>query len=247
MFKRFLLIMLVIFACCPRSAEASTRTTRILFIGNSITYRNKKGEENYAIAYFKGLAKASGKKVVCDRVTKNGSNLSLWTSNAKYKKKLVKKLKSNQYDYVVIQENTDYALKKNSTSTKSVKSLVSLINKYQKSYKKVFNASWNYKYGKFGISYSKGQSTINSYYKSLGSKYKCKVAYTGKAFKYAREHYDYQLWVKDNNHPTYIGSYLSACCLYGAIFGEDSYGINYNPRFSNSIIKRMQKSADRYN
>lgn len=78
--------MLIIFACCPRSAEASTKTTRILFIGNSITYRNKRGAENYAIDYFKGLAKASGKKVSCDRVTKSGSNLSLWTSNATYKK-----------------------------------------------------------------------------------------------------------------------------------------------------------------
>lgn len=224
--------------------HAADKTIKILFIGNSITYRDTKNGENNFIEYFSGLAKSSGKKVKCYRLTKGGSNLSRWYKKDSYKKKLIKLCKENDFDYVVLQENTDYAIKYPDTMQNSIKGVLKLIRKYDKDFKIIYNASWNYKYGKFGRTYKTGQKIINSNYVKARKLNGGKISYSGQAFKVCRDNYNIDLWLSDNNHPTKYGSYLSACCMYNTIFNKHTYGNKYTAGLNSKTVKKLQKVAD---
>ena len=67
------------------------------------------------------------------------------------------------------------------------------------------------------------------------------ISYSGKAFINCHKKYPKIDLFVDNKHPTPEGTYLSACCMYAAIYGESPEGIEYYPRI-NVQYKKTNKT-----
>lgn len=90
--------------------DPDSGVVKILFVGNSFT-RYRKGGENCSVPkQLKELAKITGKKIKADCVTNGGAKLLYYTGSvAKYKayyQQLVTKLLEENWDYVVLQDQS---------------------------------------------------------------------------------------------------------------------------------------------
>lgn len=240
-----LLIICTAFVCCPvQMAEASGGNVSVLFIGNSLTRRYN----NYFVDYFKKLCKAGGRKVTVKECTFSGYTFGQFANRfCAAGKKAYNAINSRKWDYVVLQENTDWITGRYSVSRKNTKVLTGWIKRNHPKTKIVYNATWAYKNGRRingkYYSYGKNQNTINSNYKKLQKEYGGIICYSGNAFRNYRSKYSSpNLWLADNNHPSKGGAYLSACTMYATLFGSPE-GLNYYGNSGKTVAKRMQRIA----
>jgi hypothetical protein len=52
-----------------------------------------------------------------------------------------------------------------------------------------------------------------------------------------------QLYVADKRHPSKLGTYLSACTIYGALYNKSPVGLNYNFGIDPETAKFLQEVA----
>lgn len=228
----------------------------MLYIGNSKTYYNIfprmyrylaiSGEKNDA----KLTAVVAGGRTLEQHATKLES---IYDKNGKIRtyaqaKKYVQQKNSNwnflsdeytayksafekNWSYIVLQEQTDNA-KDEKKMLEPSKRIIAVLKKYGKNtnFKVVYNAIWP-QYEDSLTKLKTEQNKINATNKVVADKTGGIVSYSGQAiYNYLTENSseDYtSMYIKDKNHPTQAGSYLSACCLYYAIYGESPVGIKY--------------------
>lgn len=221
----------------PSCVEAVPRdqTLSILFIGNSITYSGPSASNNKFIAYFKKLAKSAHRKITVQKVAYGGRSLKDYGNPRNYYgKKAQRAIKSRKWDYIVIQENTDYAVARYKTMEKNAKRLVRIARKKNQDVQIIFHATWTYKKVKklFGHIYSqkKQQKLIDSHYARLAASVGGVISWSGDAFWAYRSNYNRtSLYRRDKNHPSESGAFLSACCMYATIFRESPEAGSYCP------------------
>lgn len=224
------------------SITNAAEKTNILFIGNSKTYYNDFAE------VFMGLANKAGKNVFATdpTVRHGGKSLTDYIGFSDVKTLI----KSKKWDYVIMQESTAAATGDQSKTEKGAKEIIQYVKNNSNNDVKVgYNATWVTK--KLN---KKKQNTADSNIEYVVSKTGGFISYSGKAFINCRKKYPKIDLFVDDKHPTPEGTYLSACCMYAAIYGESPEGIEYYPKInvqyknttkkiSSNVASKLQKIA----
>lgn len=203
---------------------------KVLFIGNSKTYR-----QNF-LRIFKNMVSKSGKEVYIDKATKPGASLiELYEIP-----ETVKKIKSQKWDYVILQERTIKALQDDISEFKEgVNCIYKKIKENSKDTKIIYNVVW------ISNSYNnEEQEKSNKHYEEIATKTDGILSYSGNAFmKFHSRFPDIELY-EDEKHPSLAGAYLSACCLYDAVYQQKSEKVQYYDILNHEIAIKLQKVAD---
>ncbi len=207
------------------SSNNSSSNITVLFIGNSRTYR-------YDIpTKFSKLAKALGKKVSVTSITVGNATLR---SLSKTKKS---KITSKSYDYVILQENSDVCVDYDNFY-KGAKTISDMVRKINPNVKIILRKMWKRT--------SDGSALKKLAYDNtnkVARKINAVLSFDGPAFERCNKLYPSLETVSDDCHQTLTGAYLSACCIYIAVFKESPVGATYYSSLSKKTAKRMQKIA----
>jgi len=221
-----------------------SKKIRVLMVGNSLT----RCAGNTTVSDLEKMAKKAGRKITIKRVTYNNEKMVNWANPLhKNGKRLYKEIRNGNWDYIVIQEQTDASVKQ--SFIKASKKLSAYIHKTSPKTQIIYNCTWAYKKGKKvsgkWYSFRNMQKTMNRNYRTAAQKTDGKVCRSGDAFlKYRKSKGKKKnLYRKDNNHASRYGWYLNACCLYGTLFGKSPVESKYYGGFGKSLGKKLQNIA----
>ena len=203
---------------------------KILFIGNSKTYR-----QNFP-GIFKRMVESIGQEIYIDKATKPGASLIELFQESE----TLEKIKSEKWDYVVIQERTIKALQDDISEFKEgATSICNRIKENDLKTKIIYNAVGVH--CDFNL---EEYETTNKHYEQIAEMTDGVVVYSGNAFiNFNRKFPDIELY-EDKQHPTLVGAYLSACCLYNTIFNDLSINTQYYDVLNPKIAMDLQRIAD---
>lgn len=214
---------------------------KTLFIGNSFTYYNDipKITEN--------IAKDIGYDFVSDSVTKGSHTLEKFSdSNDEYGKIVDEKLKAtNDYDYVILQEQSNRSYSNFDSFSASVGKLLEKINSTQTACETRLYETWGYSEEAESkqMTIPEMEDLICEKYDEVARKYNLNVHYVGEGFSEVFLNYpSINLYFDDNKHPSYAGSYLSALIHVGSIFHCDVRTTNFNGELNDedaTILKEV--------
>lgn len=221
-------------------AKAVTDHPRILFVGNSLTFRNNSPD------MVKKICEANGIYPEIQMVVRSSYSLYEFVypnwfdeEGLELSDRLKKLLKQEKWDYVVLQDQRCAAVKDTAKMKKAVSKLQPLIK--NAGAQMVLMMTWAPKMNRFDYKGSHAVASnpnefltkVSNTYYSLGKKYKAAVAPSGIAFMRSQSVLpNIGLYKSDTVHPTVAGSYLSACVIYATLFGKSPEGTSYYPDIS---------------
>lgn len=199
---------------------------KVLFIGNSYTYRNNMP------SIFENIAISKRKKVYVEHCTLGKATLAIQSKRFAVRNAI----SSQKWDVVIIQGSSRDFVKDSTIILKKTKpaleKIIKAIQVNNPTTKMLFYMTWGYRNGFKPIdevnTFEKMSNVIEQRYLSLYKTYDIGVVPVGMVWKDVRKKRDeVVLYVKDGAHPSLKGSYLTACCFYSAIFNESPVGSNY--------------------
>lgn len=223
---------------CLSSCTESRKTTRILFVGNSYTYRNNMPK------LFERIAQSKGESVSVTHITRGKYTFYLQSK----RKKLYRALKSTNWDVIVLQGSSRDMLRDSTRFKKrtypALDKMMEVIRENQKQARVYFYMTWSYRKGDpMNAQFSHPDSMLHAVaagYRNLKKRYDVPVIPVGKVWRnYTLAYPESDLYTADNSHPSFKGSYLVACTMYSAIYGKTPVGADrlaiLNPGESNRI------------
>ena len=190
---------------------------KILFIGNSYTFYNDLPKMLLT------LSENSEKDVTVHSVTKGGrklyENLSV---GDKYHDQITDLIQCNEYDVLILQEQSYFALINYDEFERGVRGLAGLVN----AKRTVLYATWGRKTGselleKHGWTTDEMSDGLYEAYCKASKNMGAEVSPVGLCFKALnRTAPEIELYDPDLSHPSYAGSFVAALCHYFKIFGE---------------------------
>lgn len=233
------IFILVLLLTCFSCSEPQ-KTTRILFVGNSYTYRNNMPK------LFEKIAESKGDQVEVSHVTRGKYTFYL---HAK-RKKLYRALTKEKWDVIILQGSSRDMLRDSTRFRKktypALDKMIGMIQRNQKDAQVYFYMTWPYRKGdpkteRFSNPDSMLQA-VASGYDNLRTRYKIPIIPVGKVWRsYVIKYPESNLYLKDNSHPTYEGSYLVACTMYSAIYGKSPVGADPLAMRNQEEHKRIQQ------
>ena len=214
-----ILLFLVLLSVSWQFFSAGKAPIKVLFIGNSYTYRN------HMPRMFMKIAKANGKDVEVNWCVKGKTSFYRHS----LREKVYRAINWKQWDYVILQGSSRDMLKDSSIyyekTLPGLNKIVASIKRNNSKTKLVFFMTWAYKKGYPKFDYSnthyKMIRRISSKYMSLASDYDALLTPVGLVFeKLYFKHQIKTLYKPDNSHPSPLGSYAAACSFYSIIFKE---------------------------
>lgn len=212
--------------------EPSEDAIKFLFVGNSTTYFNGTPIK------FKGLCQAAGIEVDVDYCTFGSAYLHEFADETHERgKKLRTMLKSEKYDYVVLQDAGGAGY---SDSEASVETILPLIKE---------NGATPLLYMRYSSDVDP-ETRVESFYKHyshysrLSQKFDIKYAPASSSFLKCLEEYpDIDLYADDDSHHSAEGSYLIACSWLYSYLGVDPRGNTYNANLPDATATALQEMA----
>ena len=208
--------------------EMPSAPVSFLFIGNSFTYRGDYGTtDNPEIpAYFKKIADSYEIPVNVDYVVMGSHTLTKFADPTDEMGKIVEeKLTKNQYDYVILQEQSTTPINNYNTFLTAAKKLNTRIKQTQSKAKTVLYETWGTPSNtasdptSYGKTPGEMEAKLRTAYTNAGEELGCQVNYIGKAFTYAYETEHINIYnPSDNRHQNGLGAYLSAACHIRSFF-----------------------------
>lgn len=236
--KTGILVLVLLLSCF--SCSESQKKTRILFVGNSYTYRNNMPK------LFEKIAESKGEQVEVSHVTRGKYTFYLQAK----RKKLHRALTKERWDVIVLQGSSRDMLRDSARfRTKTYPALdrmLGMIQRTQKNAKVYFYMTWPYRKGDRKIErFSNPDSMLHAVaagYDNLRTRYKVPVIPVGKVWRsYVVKYPEANLYLEDNSHPTYEGSYLVACTMYSAIYNKSPEGAAQLAMQNQEEYKRIQQ------
>jgi hypothetical protein len=218
-------------------------TTRVLFLGNSLTYVND------LPLVFKTLAVAGGHEVVTDASVFGGYTLQMHFNNAQS----LQKIQQGGWDYVVLQEQSQIPSMAAYLPTEfypyGVK-LDSVIHLYNPAAKTVMFLTFAHKNGDEGILGAGGfdtywlmQGRLREGYLHLADSIGAMVAPVGCAWREVRLADPTIELYGDPVHPSPAGTYLAANVFYATLFQQNTVGNPYLSGLDPVVAQFLQQKA----
>ena len=195
---------------------------------------------------FERIAQSKGEEVEVSHVTRGKYTFYLQAK----RKKFYRALHKQDWDVIVLQGSSRDMLRDSTRFTKrtypALDKMLGMIQKNQKNAKVYFYMTWPYRKGDPKTDrFSDPDSMLNAIaagYNNLRDRYKVPVIPVGKVWRsYVIAYPESQLYLKDNSHPTYQGSYLVACTMYSAIYGKSPQGADKLAMQDQDEYVRIQK------
>lgn len=204
------------------------KTQKILLIGNSYTWYNHLDQ------MLEHICSSAGIKAKVTSVTQGGASLSLYANKShRLGRKVYQLLKTQKWDYVVLQDRHYYPISNPEKLYDSVQTLQPYIE--AAGAKTVLFMTWapetfckDYKAFQYIVSGRDDyQAKIKEVYESTARESNALVVPAGIAvLKAEKKQNSVPLLRKDGSHPTYAGSYVTACTIFKTLF-PDSPDISY--------------------
>ena len=220
----FLFFILVLFGSFSISAQTKkSDSLSILFIGNSFTHMNDMP------SIFSKIAVSKGKAIHVEKNTQAGASFRVHTTRMD----MFDKINSRKWDYIVLQGySRELSHPKEYIDTATIpyiNQIIDTIRNNNACTNLYFYNTWGYKKGfaeREDINtYEKMQDSIINGYKYISDFYNIPIVPVGMVWrKVINTHPELNLYVEDEAHPNRLGSYLSACTFYAAVFDESPEG-----------------------
>lgn len=232
----------LLFSLTMSSVTLAQDTLSVLFIGNSFTFMNDMPD------LFKGIAESNGKKVYVQKSVKQGTSLEYHANTPD----TYKAIRSRKWDVIVLQEQSNIPAQPesmiNKISLPYAKQLTDSIRRNNECTKIFLYMTWGYKDGnshwKEIATYPAMQERIYSTYLRYADILNVEVSPVGAVWQRVRSSYPgLNLYYSDNQHPSLLGSYLSACTFYCSIFGESVYGSNFTGKVDKHTAEMIQLAS----
>lgn len=215
--------------------------TRILFIGNSLTYVNDIPK------MVQKMVVSSGKLVYCDSITEGGANIyGLYNSNYQT---IINLMESKEYDYIVLQEQSSGSYSQYERFINGVSSFKTLADLYNIDI--LLYQTWPYKDGSVYLlqqqmSQIEMLNAIVDAYNTVGNEFGAFVHPVGEIFYAFLQAYPGIDLYMDDNHASLAGSYLASCVHYVEIFGESVIGNGYQVALDDTVKEAIQTFVTNY-
>lgn len=234
----FFLLIVILFA--------SAQTNKVLFLGNSYTHVNNLPE------LVSMMMSSSGEGFSYQMNAPGGCTFQQHcTVSSSY-------IQQAGWDYVVLQEQSQLPSFPEDQFMQEcypyAESLCSMIRDYNPDAKIVFYMTWGRKNGDQQncpyypplCTYQGMDSLLNLRYMMMAEDNHALVSPVGAVWHYIRDHYpDLELYQSDESHPSYLGSYVAACCFHTIFTGHNPVYISWNGLLDEStatIAKNATKS-----
>jgi len=227
--------------------SSNSETVKVLYIGNSLTSANNLPR------MVSDIAKSHGYKMFYDSYTPGGSRLANHASNPK----VLKKIKEKPWDFVVLQEQSQYSEFSKKQLSRDVfpyaKRLAKAVRNANDKTNVVFYMTMARRNGDPDnknisselLTYEGMQKRVNRCYLEMGKSNGALVAPVGAVWKRIRQEKPNFNLYSDNIHPNKNGTYLAASVFYATFFGKTTFGsyIPYgvNPEFVSYIHEIIDK------
>jgi len=223
----------------------SQETRKALFLGNSYTYTNNLPQ------IVSELATSTGDLLIYDSNLIGGYTLLNHSTNTITQSKIL----SNDWDYIVLQEQSQTPTFINPTAfMDGFSNLNTFISQNKPCAQITSLMTWGYENGDDQncasnptvCNYNGMQNLLRDRYIEFSDLFESEVTPVGVVWKYIRENYPgINLYQSDGSHPSLAGSYIAACCFYTSIFRKDptlisnNYGLDANTAL---LIKNATKT-----
>lgn len=214
------------------------QATQVLLVGNSYSYGNDLG------GMIEGLGAAGGNRVNVTTRAVGG----WWMSDHADSAETVDLIESEEWDYVVLQEQSIVPASEPERVNSMNPSMRALNRSIQKTgATTVVYLTWG-RAGGFSevghANYSSMQEAVITAYEKIADELVAVVAPVGVAWRRVLvDHPGLTLYQSDGSHPTRSGTYLAACVFYAALFGESPEGLEYTGGLGSGEAATMQRIA----
>lgn len=240
---RYLFLLLLI-----AQSVAAQQTKRVLFLGNSYTYYN-----SYAVAtIMQEFALQHGDTVIYSANAPGGYTLQGHSTNATS----LSLIRQGNWDYVVLQEQSQKPSFPPAQVATEVYPYAAALNdtieKYNPCAETVFFMTWGRKNG--DAMNCSGYPILCTYY---GMQLRLRESYlemtqdnngicapVGAAWQLMRSTYPgVDLYIADESHPSYAGSYLAASVFYATLFRRSPEGMTFYGTLADTVAQQLQWAA----
>ena len=179
--------------------------SRLLFIGNSYTFRNDLPEL---------IAQMAPHEITTQSIVAGGASLRLHLN----KGSVTKALDNSDWDWVVLQEQSTLPLKNPARFHQNVRDCQQIIEEFDA--QTALYQTWARQ------SAPETQEALNAAYDSIASEIGALLIPVGKAWQGAlKMQPDVPLFDTDGSHPSTLGSYLAACVFVAMLWDKDPRGL----------------------
>lgn len=236
--KQLLFLMLMLITCFSKAQD----TTKVLFIGNSITYFNNMPQT------FEAIANSQGDYTEVTVYAPGGTGFIHHVNDPN----IYAHFKQERWDYIVLQpgsnESPGYTAPINQTLTRA-RVMVDSIYKYNPCANVLF---YEISYGVWGatpanlVTYNTTMGGIRNNLTYLSDSMELFFAPVGEAFRTAwNNDQTTMLWGGVGDiHPNARGSYIAACIFYASIFKKPSLGTTEISSLTATEAMNYQQLAD---
>lgn len=232
--KTFLLIYLI------TTITFAQNQTKVLFIGNSLTYSNN------LPGMLVELASAEGKNLEVDTWTLAGVSLRAHANSSD----IYTKINQKKWDYVILQSDDITAFDDMyNIEINCINKLLTGIRSNHSESKVIYQMVFGLENGvdipnEGKYSYEEYMNKIYTGTLYIANQLNLQIAPVGWAWKTARaEKSDIVLFAADGAHPALRGSYIGACVFYSTIFGERLSENTYHSMLSAEEAYYLQNLA----
>lgn len=191
---------------------------KILFIGNSFTLNRNIPQ------LVEDLALSLNQDVEVSQITKGAWTLSKFADpNDQYGAQVDKTLRSEQFDIIVLQEQSTRPLDNFNEFENAVKSLTEKINSTQRNCQVYLYSTWAYQsMVPEDKTIAETELQLRNAYKSVADKFNLGIVNVGQAFTAVYEqHKDINIYDTDGKHQSDAGAFLSACVHVATLLNCD--------------------------
>lgn len=231
---------------------------KVLFIGNSFTYRN-----GTSVAFnsgvpglFDGVAEDLGFATETYSITGPGWYLDSHANPNDTCGRQVDKLLNacDDFDYIVLQDNSTASYRANERFNNGVEKLKELIENTQTHAKIYLYETWGSPFtaNEDGTTIAEMEDKIRKAYTQTAENNDLGITYVGAAFTDIKYNTDINLYDTDNRHQGSTGAYLSACTHVCSMLGADVRNTTYDgtdiesfPELGEDTLTALREAAYR--
>ena len=239
-------LLLFLFLCSFNSisSDKDEPPVNVLFIGNSYTHMNNMP------GIFEKIAHSEGVRVNAEMSAKSSHTFKMHSK----REELFETIRSKKWDFIILQgfsrelaECPEYI---DTASVPYLEIILDSINHYNASTEVLLFMTWGYKNGfaeREELSTNKSMSdSIRSGYEYVSKLFDLSMVPVGPVWSdFQSSNTKIDLYYKDLAHPSYCGSYITACSFYSAIFKKCAHKA-YSGRLRKRIARVLQKSSYNY-